>query len=351
MAAQAHGGWNGSRHGVVDVGTNAEALKAAGTTGANLRYTGFNDAATRLMSDRDRKLAADQSNQGVDYNVATGNADRSQQNTQFNAGADNAMRSFNAGLLQDAEGRNAGMETDTSRFNAGNTNDIGKFGAGLLADLEQFNAGSENSMGQFNAGMAADADRFNATADNERDTFNAQTGTNVNLANTGARNAGLLADQGAGLAGADLNLRGGSMLGDLSKTQLNELLTKGGAVRQVGQDQQGQQQAQDDANFSDYTRSLDWLLQMLNGRRAALGMQPIQQTQTSDGKTTEQTSMGLGSALLGSLGSLASAGSMGLFGSGMSNWMNGTGGGAVPLNPTTFSVPMQMGGGSAYGRV
>ena len=57
--------YGGSRHGVVDAGTNEAALRTAGDTSAQIRSQGFDSARAAALADIQNKLAAD-----------TGNADR-----------------------------------------------------------------------------------------------------------------------------------------------------------------------------------------------------------------------------------------------------------------------------------
>lgn len=153
------GAFGGSRHGVADSLTNAEAMRAAGALGANTRAAGFNTALQALTGDANRALSAAQGNQAAD--VAT------------------------------------------SVANAGNATSLTGSMIGNLANLGMFNAGQQNNMGQFNASLAANADLANQQA---------------GLAGNAQRLAagGQLGDLGAqqqnmGLLGADALTRIGGM--------------------------------------------------------------------------------------------------------------------------------------------
>jgi hypothetical protein len=59
------GAFGGSRHGVMEGVTNAEAAKVAGDFSANVRNQGFTQAAGLMTADMDRRLAADNANQAA----------------------------------------------------------------------------------------------------------------------------------------------------------------------------------------------------------------------------------------------------------------------------------------------
>jgi hypothetical protein len=79
QSASGAGAYGGSRHGVADSLTNEAAQRTSASTAANLRSQGFINAQQAAFGDIDRRLSADQGNQGVDYNVAGTNASLAQQ--------------------------------------------------------------------------------------------------------------------------------------------------------------------------------------------------------------------------------------------------------------------------------
>ncbi len=81
--ATKQGAWNGSRHGVVDTGTNDAALRAAGSTAAGLRQSGYQNAQAAAFQDIMNRYNADA------FNSQQGLAGR-----QFNLNAEN-MRANN----------------------------------------------------------------------------------------------------------------------------------------------------------------------------------------------------------------------------------------------------------------
>jgi hypothetical protein len=70
MASKAFGG---TRHGVMEGVTNAEAARAAGDLSAKLRSDGFNTAAGLMNADNDRALTADRSNQSAQLQAGVAN--------------------------------------------------------------------------------------------------------------------------------------------------------------------------------------------------------------------------------------------------------------------------------------
>ena len=71
--AAAAGAFGGSRHGVTEAETNRGFYDVAANTAAGLRSQGFDTAAQMMQQDYNRALAADQMNQGMDWNVLGAN--------------------------------------------------------------------------------------------------------------------------------------------------------------------------------------------------------------------------------------------------------------------------------------
>lgn len=120
---------------------------------------------------------------------------------------------------------------------------------------------------------------------------------------TGGYNAGV-ANAGNDIAGAGLRLNAGNSLANISDQQLRDAITRMGIVSGVGDQQQGQQQAQDDAAYEEFIRQITAPIQSQDIRNAALGMIPLQQTQT-------QTTTRKGDVLGGILGAIAGGAKIG----------------------------------------
>lgn len=83
--AMAAGAYGGSRHGVADSLTNGEYARTGANFASGLRAQGFNTALGAVQGDQNRRLAADTTNSGFDFGVASGNAGFQNQAGQFNA--------------------------------------------------------------------------------------------------------------------------------------------------------------------------------------------------------------------------------------------------------------------------
>lgn len=113
-----------------------------------------------------------------------------------------------------------------------------------------------------------------------------------------------LANQKAGLTGAEVNLQGANILGSLAQQRQQLGLADAGAVESIGAQQQAlAQRALDDA-YARFVEQRDYPLQQLNLRLAAVGATPYGQTQTQTTTGGPQGSNLLSG--LGGLGTLAS---------------------------------------------
>jgi hypothetical protein len=110
------------------------------------------------------------------------------------------------------------------------------------------------------------------------------------------------------LAGANFRLNAAGGLAGLSDQELNMALKQAGALGAVGDMQQQNHQARDDAAYEDFMRMIGYPAQQQQLRNTALGMMPIQQTTTN----TSSKSLGFGDFVGAALGGLATAGKLGL---------------------------------------
>ena len=270
-AAIRSGAFGGSRHGVVEGTTNAEAAKAAGELSANLRSQAYNNARGLQGQDLSRGFAAQQANQQAGM-----------QNAQFgaNIGLQNIANNLNAQQFNNQMGLSAaqlGQQAQLANQQAGLNN--AQFGANF--NLQ--NAANDLNAQQFNANMG-----YNA----------AQLGQQAQLAN-----------QQAGLAGAQLNQAGAAQYGQLTAAQqaaylqsLQSALSGGNMLQQ--QDQLGLNQTADQ-----YNAMRQYPVDLYNMRISALSGLQLPSTQTTGGG-----SGGLASGIMGGLGGALTG--AGLFGTG-----------------------------------
>ncbi len=127
--AQGLGAFNGSRHGVAEMLTNEASMRAFGGLAAQLRQAGFENAQQAAIGDLNRVLAADQSNQGMDFNVGSHNTGLATQVALANAASQNRANEFSADQALNA-----------SQYNASNAiagAGVRSNAAGLLANATQ----------------------------------------------------------------------------------------------------------------------------------------------------------------------------------------------------------------------
>lgn len=127
--AQSRGAFGGDRHGVVDALTNEASLRQASGLAAQMRLAGYDRATGLAAADLDRRLSADQANQGIDFNVVDRNAAMSQQAGLANADAQTQSSAFAASqrLVADQANQQAELAGAGVRNSA----------AGLLGGLTQ----------------------------------------------------------------------------------------------------------------------------------------------------------------------------------------------------------------------
>lgn len=108
--AQNAGAFGGSRHGLVEAQTNAEAQRNMGNLSAQLRSDAYNNAASMSAQDIANLMNTGQFNAGL-----------TQQGRMTNQAAQNAAGQFNAGAQNTAGQFNAAAQNAAGQFNAGST--------------------------------------------------------------------------------------------------------------------------------------------------------------------------------------------------------------------------------------
>lgn len=142
--------------------------------------------------------------------------------------------------------------------NANTTNDYLRNVSSTAAGLRQAGYANAQQAALSDIGNRLNADQFNAT---------------------GAYNAGA-ANASNDLAGAGLRLNAANQYAGLGTSYFNQLAQQGNLHSAVGAQQQALQQAQDDAAYEEFMRQLNYPYQQQQLRNQAVGMIPIQQTQT-----------------------------------------------------------------------
>ena len=129
------------------------------------------------------------------------------------------------------------------------------------------------------------------------------------LQGAGLNQQGQMANQNAGLQASQLQLGAASALSGLSQQELNMALQKAGAMESAGAAQQGQEQAQIDAQYQQWLQEWMYPLQQQQIRNESLGLFPVTGTTKSSGTSSTKQSMGLG-GILSAAGSLAGGAAM-----------------------------------------
>jgi hypothetical protein len=155
-------------------------------------------------------------------------------------------------------------------LDANTTNDYLRNVASTASGLRQ--TGYQNAQ---QAALSDIANRFAA------DQYNAANRLNADQFNaTGAYNAGA-ANAANDLAGAGLRMNAANQYANLGQNYFNQLSQQGQLQSYVGAQQQALQQQQDNAAYEEFMRQLNYPYQQQQLRNQAVGMIPIQQTQST----------------------------------------------------------------------
>lgn len=176
-AAAAASAFGGSRHGLTEAETNrAYADQVAKTTG-DLRMNMFDKALGSLQSDLTRRLQADTSNQGMDWNVAGKNADLLQGANIANQSTRAQMNMFNAGEANKAAAAKAagtlqGM-LSTQDLRAKLASDLSRLGLDTANNNNTQRTNRDYNQGQ----LDSDAARIRLSASDSANAFATSTQT------------------------------------------------------------------------------------------------------------------------------------------------------------------------------
>lgn len=149
-----------------------------------------------------------------------------------------------------------------------------------------------------------------------------------NIANLNAAN--YTQAQNSSLAAKNLTLNAANNVANLNNNALGVATNQGGILSAIGDTQQAQSQRELTDAYNAYTQGQNLTLMQQQLLNQALGIIPIQQTQTSDGTTKTSSSPGIG-GILGGIGSLAMA--IPGIGSGLTGLLG-------KANPNTLSAAM-----------
>lgn len=208
-----------------------------------------------------------------------------------------------------------GYDRNTSELIANlNSENFRQAQASALGDIsrrfaaDQFNAGNRLSADQFNATGAYNANAADVANRLSADQFNSMGGYNAALANvanrlsadqfnaTGGYNAAL-ANAANDMAGAGLRLNAANQYAALGNDYADQLARRGALYGLVGDQQQQQQQAQNDFDYSEFLRQISYPEHQQDIRNSALGMIPLEQTQTSSSRGRANTAGMIGTGL------------------------------------------------------
>lgn len=242
---------------------------------AATRAGSFQGAGTRQgVAMGETNAAYDRNNQQNLASLNQANYAQAREGALADIGAQNAAGAFNAGSRNAAAATNAGAANSADAFNAGALNSAGAFGASARNVADAANAGAINSASAFNATQTQNARQ--AAIQNE-------------------------------LAAQGLKMNAAGQVVAINDAALNTAIKQGGILASVGDAQQAQAQKELTDAYNAYLTGQQLTLSQQQALNQALGIIPIQQTQTSDGTNTTKTSTGIG----GILGGVASLG-MGL---------------------------------------
>lgn len=223
-----------------------------------------------------------------------------------------AFQNAQQGARSDIGARNA-----ASQFNSTMAYNTGALNAGAQNAAGQFNAGARNTGGMFNAGQDLTAQQFNS-------------GQSLTAQQSSIQNA---------LAQAGYKLNAAGQLQALNQADLQQSAQQGGILSAVGDAQQQQQQAELTNAYNAYTQGQQLTLAQQQLLNQALGIIPLEQTNTTDGTTTTKSNpgaMGIISGIAG-LGLAAATGGSSLGLTGGLGMLGGMSSGGI-------SGPFSMGG-------
>lgn len=256
---------------------------------------------TLTSQERARQTANMNDNQAATAAGAFGGSRSGVANALTNEAYDRNTGQLVAGLNQ----ANFGQAQGAALSDIGARNAASQFNSNMAYNTGAFNAGAQNTAGQFNAGARNTGGMFNAGQDLAAQQFN--SGQNFNAQQSSIQNA---------LAQAGFKLNAAGQLEALNQADLQRAAQQGGILSAVGDAQQQQEQRGygDAFNLYQSNNNLEMLKQQILSQ--ALGIIPLEQTNTTDGTTTTKQNpgaMGILSGIAG-LGLAAATGgsSMGL---------------------------------------
>ena len=149
----AAGAFGGTRQAVAQAEGARNTAEVVAKTLGDLRSSGYAQAVGSATADLNRRFAADQSNQQVDFSVAGANQTAAQKADLANQQADITISQGNQTAAQNADTANQRM---AYQIQSGN--------AGMLNSARQFNAATENEMKNANANRGMQAEQLNQQA-------------------------------------------------------------------------------------------------------------------------------------------------------------------------------------------
>lgn len=296
MAAK-QGAFGGDRQALYNAETNRAFADKAQQMIANLKLGGLQSAIGALQNDASRNLTAQQANQGANLQAGLANSGYQQQANMANAGFQNDAAKYLADMGNQFQVQNAQFKNEASQFAADAANKAAAQNAAAQTQANAANAAAQNANAAQNAGYLNQAGQFNSNLGfqgqlanqgslNQAGQFNAGAANQANQFNAGAANNAALANQQAGLAGANLNLNAAGMLTNQAGQQQNNAYNYANALLGIGGQQQQQAQNLLNTQYQNQTALDNADLTRLGIQQNALGMTPYGTTTTSNGTSS-----------------------------------------------------------------
>jgi hypothetical protein len=181
------------------------------------------------------------------------------------------VASTTAGLRQGAfqNAQQAALQDIQNQLSAG------EFNSNQAYDAQKFNAANSYDLAKTNAGYQFGANQYNSNAATAADQYNLNN--QLDIAKINAAN---------NLAGAGLRANAANQYASLGQDYFNQLGRQASLYSMAGAQQQGLQQQQDNAAYEEFMRQLNYPYQQQQLRNQAVGMMPLQQTQSTNSSSS-----------------------------------------------------------------
>lgn len=272
LAAQATsaGAFGGSRQALMESELNRNFMDQSARTASQLRLGGFQNAQQQAQQDIASRMQADLANQGANLQAGQFNAGLGMQAGLANQSATNQASQFGLGQTMQA---NLANQSAAAR--------AAEFGQSIGLQAGGMNQAAQNAASQFGLGQQMQAGLANQSSTNQMNQLRAQLEQQSMMQRDNQSLQAQLANQQAGLAGAQLRLGGASQLGNLSNLGFgmgqniqNQMMQQGNMQQMLNQQLINSAQQQ----YGGYQQAPAQSLALLS---QALGATPTPQTTTT----------------------------------------------------------------------